>query len=559
MKFKIFFITIFLCFQSLYSQCTDCTVTNPSGNYTFAANSVVCFTTDTTLGDVTFQDNAKICIAPGVKLTIQNNINSTQGHNLTFEIAGTLEFNQTPQFQANLNINIATGGTLRSGSTGNNNFAFNGSGTNRVTNNGTVQVGVFDFNNNDARNIIDNYGTYNIGANMNIKGNTTFRNNGVINIGANYNNSSTSTYINCGTINSNSGFNLGGGKVINTGNFNVGNGAIDMAGTSHFENYGTVVSLGTVNMSSSAIFYNEGLSKLTTVQPNGGTIKGPNSSSKKGYIYIVNSMNTNGSKAGPNLDFKKYNSYNPDVVNGSQGELAIWNGAPVYIDASGNTVTQAVANVTYNCTSCPPLQLSLMNVCPDENGVFPPIANDDTYTINAGGNSTTSVLENDLVEYNGDPATVTNVTISQVSTTNPGVTINTSTGIIEVGSSVPAGTYTLEYQICSINAPSNCDTATVTIVVVSSTCTKPGSIVTGGSPTKVGITNQTKLSTWPQAVPNGHITLESKTNGFVITRVANSGVIAAPKKGMLIYDIAASCVKLYNGTIWKCIQRGCNE
>lgn len=90
-------------------------------------------------------------------------------------------------------------------------------------------------------------------------------------------------------------------------------------------------------------------------------------------------------------------------------------------------------------------------------------------------------------------------------------------------------------------------------------CTKPGSTQTGGSPTKVGITNQTKLSTWPEAVPNGHITLESKTNGFVITRVANSGVITEPKKGMLIYDIAASCVKLYNGTAWKCIQRGCNE
>ncbi len=49
--------------------------------------------------------------------------------------------------------------------------------------------------------------------------------------------------------------------------------------------------------------------------------------------------------------------------------------------------------------------------------------------------------------------------------------------------------------------------------------------------------------------PNGFITLESKTKGFVITRVENDSKITDPKEGMLIYDIDASCVKLYNGTI----------
>jgi len=90
-------------------------------------------------------------------------------------------------------------------------------------------------------------------------------------------------------------------------------------------------------------------------------------------------------------------------------------------------------------------------------------------------------------------------------------------------------------------------------------CTKPDSTEIGGSPTKVGITNQTKLASWPEAVPNGFIALESKTEGFVITRVPDSTSIAEPKKGMLIYDITAACVKLYNGTAWKCIERSCNE
>lgn len=448
----------------MYSQCTDCTVTtNPSGNYTFAANSVVCFTTDTTLGDVTFQDNVKICIAPNVKLTIQNNISSTQSHNLTFEIAGTLQFDNPPTFNADLDINIGEDGILRSGSTGNNNFAFNGNGTNRVTNNGTVEVGVFDFQNESARNIIDNYGTYNIGANINIKGETTFRNNGTINIVANYNNNSTSTYINCGTINSNNGFNLGGGKVINTGFFNITGGPIDLAGASYFENYGTVVSLGTVNMSSSAIFYNEGLSKLATVQPNGGTFKGPNSSSKKGYIYIVDPMNANGSKAGPNLDFTKYTSYNPDVVNGSQGESAIWNGAPVYIDASGNTVTQAVANVTYNCTECPPIQI-ILDTCPDADGNFP--------------------------------------------------------------------------------------------------CTKPGSTNGDVEPnTYVGISTLDRNidGSWATNAQNGFIKLESKTLGFVPTRLTTTQRDELnAEEGMMIWNTTNQCLEFYNGTTWVCGKNKCN-
>lgn len=91
------------------------------------------------------------------------------------------------------------------------------------------------------------------------------------------------------------------------------------------------------------------------------------------------------------------------------------------------------------------------------------------------------------------------------------------------------------------------------------TCTKDGSTTTGGAPTKFGITTLNKLARWPEAVPNGFIALESKDKGFVITRVANSGVITEPKKGMLIYDIADQCVKLYNGSFWRCLKKSCND
>lgn len=98
-------------------------------------------------------------------------------------------------------------------------------------------------------------------------------------------------------------------------------------------------------------------------------------------------------------------------------------------------------------------------------------------------------------------------------------------------------------------------------------CTKPGDFTLGGTPTKVGITNQTKLTGWPESVPNGFITLESKTKGFVITRVPHVSTtpdlvndsVKDPKEGMIVYDIQDKCVKLYNGTVWNCIQRSCNN
>ena len=83
----------------------------------------------------------------------------------------------------------------------------------------------------------------------------------------------------------------------------------------------------------------------------------------------------------------------------------------------------------------------------------------------------------------------------------------------------------------------------------------------GGTPggyTKIGITDQQKQQNWPYNIPNGWIALESKTKGMVITRVANQSAIKEPKEGMIIYDIAARCIKLYDGSRWKCIERNCN-
>lgn len=104
---------------------------------------------------------------------------------------------------------------------------------------------------------------------------------------------------------------------------------------------------------------------------------------------------------------------------------------------------------------------------------------------------------------------------------------------------------------------------------VSSECTKPAATGTPDGYTKVGITVQKKQNEWPENIPNGFITLESREKGFVITRVSTAGddsgaplasdPITDPKEGMIIYDIADKCVKLFNGKIWNCIKKSCND
>ncbi|MDO5105598.1 gliding motility-associated C-terminal domain-containing protein [Capnocytophaga sp.] len=71
----------------------------------------------------------------------------------------------------------------------------------------------------------------------------------------------------------------------------------------------------------------------------------------------------------------------------------------------------------------------------------------------------------------GNPATTTDVTITEVtpptgingSTTVP--TLDVTTGNVNVPANTPAGTYTIVYSICEKLNPSNCDTATITVVV----------------------------------------------------------------------------------------------
>ncbi|RZK72006.1 MAG: DUF11 domain-containing protein, partial [Pedobacter sp.] len=95
------------------------------------------------------------------------------------------------------------------------------------------------------------------------------------------------------------------------------------------------------------------------------------------------------------------------------------------------------------------------------------VATNDTGNANGltGGTAVNNVLINDT--YNGNPATLNDVKILQVSTSNPNVTLDITTGKVNVAPNTPAGTYTLVYEIEDKLNPGNKKTATVTITVTS--------------------------------------------------------------------------------------------
>lgn len=91
-------------------------------------------------------------------------------------------------------------------------------------------------------------------------------------------------------------------------------------------------------------------------------------------------------------------------------------------------------------------------------------------------------------------------------------------------------------------------------------CTQPP---IGGPPEEsvVGISShQLTSDEWPKNVPNGFIVIESENKGFVITRLTTAQIDSLDAvEGMLVYDTDEQCIKLYNGTEWKRIARGCND
>ena len=81
----------------------------------------------------------------------------------------------------------------------------------------------------------------------------------------------------------------------------------------------------------------------------------------------------------------------------------------------------------------------------------------------AGGVAVANVLANDWV--GGARTTTANVSLSLVSSSIAGVSLDLADGSVDVASGTASGSYTLVYRICNRASPANCDDATVTVGV----------------------------------------------------------------------------------------------
>ena len=162
------------------------------------------------------------------------------------------------------------------------------------------------------------------------------------------------------------------------------------------------------------------------------------------YVFTMYQYNTDGSIYRDSANNPI--TYQTNYVN--SGCCLVIGGTPYIHDTVVNDV---IVNTGYFCK---------------DNSITEITANDKMSTpLSAGTVSIAiqNIIFNDTVNF--QPATLSNVNLSLVSSSSPFITLDTSTGEVSVASGITAGTYFLEYRICEKRNPVNCDTAILTIPV----------------------------------------------------------------------------------------------
>ena len=127
---------------------------------------------------------------------------------------------------------------------------------------------------------------------------------------------------------------------------------------------------------------------------------------------------------------------------------------------SGNTYRTVITTPSYVCDTDQTSSQALLLV--------------NSHVINANNDATTlveqkaatnivNVITNDVVNHIA--VNIADVNVTQGSTSNAGITLNTTTGGINMTAAVTEGIYFLQYQICEKIDPTNCASGSVTIVV----------------------------------------------------------------------------------------------
>ncbi|MFD2039666.1 gliding motility-associated C-terminal domain-containing protein [Flavobacterium artemisiae] len=258
-------------------------------------------------------------------------------------------------------------------------------------------------------------------------------------------------------------------------------------------------------------------------------------------------------------DTKNGSPLNPSDVN-----LTVTTADPkgyLSLDSNGNVVLGANApagNYELTYTICEKLNPSNCSSNTVEVTVGLPVIDavtETTASINGNtGGTTASLTANDTL--NGNPVVIGTgagqVKLTLVGTLASGLTLNAD-GTVTVASNTPAGTYDVEYSICEITNPSNCDTALSKVVVglsVIDAVTETTTSINGNTGgTTASLTANDTLNGNPVVIGTGAGQVKVTLVGTLasgLTLNADGTVTVAPNTQAGTYDVEYSICEITN-------------
>ena len=473
----LFLFILFFSFglgSNILAQTTcDCDITNPeipeNSTFTFQENATTCFTESRSFDNnsqVIFSNNSTLCISEGVEISIpgvqQSSLNTTAAIN----IFGSLIFRGDLQLNNDVSVFVGSEGSFSVG-----NLTFNGAGANALINDGTVELSVLQFQGNssdDTENVIDNRGSMTVSSNIEMVGTSGanfIRNQNEMVIGSNFNLNQESILNNCGILSSGTGFNLNGGELINTGEFNVTAGTLNFGTTdSEFSNFGLVeISSAIENLVSQSVLYNEGEIIVTEIAADGVTLTGPTAESGNVGFYRVSTESSrfNRSTVEGNLDFTRTN-----LAPGSTTES----------DVFVNSDVELSEMISFGCessgTCSGPIISGVPCFNPDGTPNTFPFAVTDNYETDQGVSIIIDPLANDSDAQEDD--VIEFLSINNIELTGDAQIIAVPDGMVEILGNgalvfVPdndfIGSSTFNYQITDNSALDSVSTGQIEITV----------------------------------------------------------------------------------------------